>query len=228
MPIAVVLLAAGLAPDRGDLRRRSRRRGARRLRDRRGAARLGGCAGRADPPLAVRTRPDDPGVRADRPALRPAQQPGLRSGGGDSGRLMGELQRSHRADHHAVQGLLFPVAYAWTCGVVRLLVARTVADLAVGVAMVGVATGTAWLLRSGSELVPGRGARLCGRPARRAPRRVAERPGTRGGPILASKPKREPARHRGGRGWRSASWRPRSSGGAPHGWWRWSRWSAPG
>src|SRR4029077_7541809 len=46
----------------------------------------------------------------------------------------------------AVQGLLFPVAYAWTCGVVRLLVARTLADLSVGIAMVSVATGTAWLL----------------------------------------------------------------------------------
>jgi ribose/xylose/arabinose/galactoside ABC-type transport system permease subunit len=55
----------------------------------------------------------------------------------------------------AVQGLLFPVAYVWTCGVVRLLVARTLADLAVGVAMVSVATGTAWLLRSGSDSFPG-------------------------------------------------------------------------
>jgi len=52
-------------------------------------------------------------------------------------------------------GLLFPIAYAWTCGVVRLLVARTVADLAVGVAMVGIATGTAWLLRSGADSLPG-------------------------------------------------------------------------
>ena len=53
------------------------------------------------------------------------------------------------------QGLLFPVAYAWTCGVVRLLVARTLEDLAVGVAMVSVATGTAWLLRSGSDSLSG-------------------------------------------------------------------------
>jgi hypothetical protein len=55
----------------------------------------------------------------------------------------------------AVQGLLFPVAYAWTCGVVRLIVARTLADLAVGIAMVSVASGTAWLLRSGSDSFPG-------------------------------------------------------------------------
>jgi hypothetical protein len=55
----------------------------------------------------------------------------------------------------AVQGLLFPTAYAWTCGVIRLLLARTVEDLAVGVAMVSIATGTAWLLRSGSDSLPG-------------------------------------------------------------------------
>jgi hypothetical protein len=55
----------------------------------------------------------------------------------------------------AVQGLLFPIAYAWTCGVIRLLVARTLEDLAVGVAMVSVPTGTAWLLRSGADSFPG-------------------------------------------------------------------------
>jgi hypothetical protein len=55
----------------------------------------------------------------------------------------------------AVQGLLFPIAYAWSCGVIRLLVARTVADLAVGVAMVSLSTGTAWLLRSGTDSFPG-------------------------------------------------------------------------
>ena len=53
------------------------------------------------------------------------------------------------------EGLLFPVAYAWSCGVIRLLVARTVADLAIGVAMVAVATGTAWLLRSTPDSLPG-------------------------------------------------------------------------
>lgn len=55
----------------------------------------------------------------------------------------------------AVQGLLFPIAYAWTCGVIRLLVARTLEDLAVGVAMVSVPTGAAWLLRSGGDSFPG-------------------------------------------------------------------------
>jgi hypothetical protein len=53
------------------------------------------------------------------------------------------------------QGLLFPIAYAWVCGAVRLVTARTVEDLAVGVAMVGIATGTAWLLRNGSDSLPG-------------------------------------------------------------------------
>ena len=55
----------------------------------------------------------------------------------------------------AVEGLLFPIVYAWTCGVIRLLVARTLEDLAVGVAMVGIATGTAWLLRSGNDSFSG-------------------------------------------------------------------------
>jgi hypothetical protein len=55
----------------------------------------------------------------------------------------------------AVQGLLFPTAYAWTCGVIRLLVARTVEDLAVGVAMVSLSTGTAWLLRGGTDSLTG-------------------------------------------------------------------------
>jgi hypothetical protein len=53
------------------------------------------------------------------------------------------------------QGLLFPIVYAWTCGVIRLVVARTVEDLAVGVAMVALATGTAWLLRGGPDSFPG-------------------------------------------------------------------------
>jgi hypothetical protein len=57
----------------------------------------------------------------------------------------------------AVQGFLFPTAYAWSCGVIRLLVARTVADLAVGVAMVSLSTGTAWLLRGGGDSLPGAG-----------------------------------------------------------------------
>jgi hypothetical protein len=55
----------------------------------------------------------------------------------------------------AVEGFLFPIAYAWACGVIRLLVARTLEDLAVGVAVVSIATGTAWLLRSETDSLPG-------------------------------------------------------------------------
>jgi hypothetical protein len=86
-----------------------------------------------------------------------------------------------------VQGLLFPTAYAWSCGVIRLVVARTVADLAVGVAMVSLSTGTAWLLRSGTDSLPGAvlacavapvaallAGWLAGRSSRRLPRTEAE------------------------------------------------------
>lgn len=55
----------------------------------------------------------------------------------------------------AVQGLLFPAAYAWGCGVLRMVAARNVEDLAVGVAMIGLATGTAWLLRGGGDALSG-------------------------------------------------------------------------
>jgi hypothetical protein len=55
----------------------------------------------------------------------------------------------------AVQGILFPVAYVWACGGLRLLVARTVEDLAVGVAMVGLSSATAWLIRGGPDAYVG-------------------------------------------------------------------------
>ncbi len=54
-----------------------------------------------------------------------------------------------------VQGLLFPTAYAWCCGVIRLIVAKTVEDLGVGVAMVSISAGTAWLLRGGTDSLSG-------------------------------------------------------------------------
>ncbi|MBV8302116.1 MAG: hypothetical protein JOY68_09375 [Candidatus Dormibacteraeota bacterium] len=47
-----------------------------------------------------------------------------------------------------VVGVLFPMAYTWGCGVLRLVVARTVEDLAVGVAMIGLG-GAATLLAGG-------------------------------------------------------------------------------
>jgi len=49
----------------------------------------------------------------------------------------------------AVQGLLFPVAYVWGCGTLRLIVARTLEDLAVGVVMITLAGAAAWQLRAG-------------------------------------------------------------------------------
>jgi hypothetical protein len=54
-----------------------------------------------------------------------------------------------------VRGLLFPIAYVFLSGVIRLLLARTTEDLAVGVAVVGLATSAAWFLRGGSDPLPG-------------------------------------------------------------------------
>ena len=55
----------------------------------------------------------------------------------------------------AVQGLLFPAAYAWCCGALRLVVSRTVVDLAAGLSMVAFATASAWVLRSGPDALTG-------------------------------------------------------------------------
>jgi hypothetical protein len=55
----------------------------------------------------------------------------------------------------AVQGVLFPVAYVWACGGLRILVARTVEDLAVGGVMVALAASAAWFVRGGSALYSG-------------------------------------------------------------------------
>jgi hypothetical protein len=55
----------------------------------------------------------------------------------------------------AVQGLLFPIAYVWACGGLRLLVARSLEDLAVGVAMVSLAAAAAWMLRGGGDALAG-------------------------------------------------------------------------
>jgi hypothetical protein len=58
-------------------------------------------------------------------------------------------------DAPAAEGFLFPAAYTWTCGVLRLVVARTVEDLSVGVAMISLSAGTAWLLRGGVDALAG-------------------------------------------------------------------------
>jgi hypothetical protein len=55
----------------------------------------------------------------------------------------------------AIQGLLFPAAYAWCCGALRLVVARSIADLAAGISMIVVATAVGWVLRSGSDALTG-------------------------------------------------------------------------
>lgn len=54
----------------------------------------------------------------------------------------------------AVQGALFPVAFVFLCGVLRLFLARNLTDLAVGVAVAALAVGVAWLLRGGSDPLP--------------------------------------------------------------------------
>ncbi|MGD1035038.1 MAG: hypothetical protein ABR977_11475 [Candidatus Dormibacteria bacterium] len=54
----------------------------------------------------------------------------------------------------AVQGALFPVAFIFLCGVLRLFLARNLTDLAVGVAVIALAVGVGWLLRGGSDPLP--------------------------------------------------------------------------
>jgi len=54
-----------------------------------------------------------------------------------------------------VQGLLFPAAYIWTCGALRMVVARTVADVAIGAILVSLGSGVGWLVRGGSDATTG-------------------------------------------------------------------------
>lgn len=54
-----------------------------------------------------------------------------------------------------VRGLIFPMAYMWACGALRIVIARTVEDIAVGVAVVGLASAGAWLVRGEADPVPG-------------------------------------------------------------------------
>jgi hypothetical protein len=50
-----------------------------------------------------------------------------------------------------VTAVLFPMAYAWICGGLRLVVARTVEDIIVGGVMMAMATASTWLLRGGGD-----------------------------------------------------------------------------
>lgn len=54
-----------------------------------------------------------------------------------------------------VSGILFPAAIVWTCAAMRLLTARTLIDLAVGVAGVGIAGAAAWFAAGGVDTVAG-------------------------------------------------------------------------
>jgi hypothetical protein len=50
-----------------------------------------------------------------------------------------------------VSGVLFPAALIWGCAGVRLLTARTIADIAVGVAALGIAAAAAWFICAGVD-----------------------------------------------------------------------------
>ncbi len=52
-----------------------------------------------------------------------------------------------------VSGVLFPCALLWGCAAMRLLTARTIADIAVGVATLGIAGSAAWFICAGIDTV---------------------------------------------------------------------------
>jgi len=54
----------------------------------------------------------------------------------------------------AVEGRLFPVAAVFTVGAIRLLLGRSLTDLSVGVAVVGLGVSVGWLLRGGLDPLP--------------------------------------------------------------------------
>ncbi len=54
-----------------------------------------------------------------------------------------------------VQGILFPIAYVWACGLLRMVVGRTLQDLAVGVMMLALGGAGAWLVRGGPDALAG-------------------------------------------------------------------------
>jgi hypothetical protein len=56
-----------------------------------------------------------------------------------------------------VQGALFPVAFIFTCGVLRIFLARTLTDLSVGMAVIALAVSVGWVLRGGSAPLPDAG-----------------------------------------------------------------------
>lgn len=54
-----------------------------------------------------------------------------------------------------VTGVLFAAALVWGCGAMRMLTARTLVDVATGVAAVGLGAAAAWLIAGGVETVDG-------------------------------------------------------------------------
>ncbi|HEY7927308.1 MAG TPA: hypothetical protein VIG86_07815 [Candidatus Dormibacteraeota bacterium] len=54
-----------------------------------------------------------------------------------------------------VTGVLFAAALVWGCGAMRLLTARTLVDVASGVAAVGLGAAAAWLIAGGVEALAG-------------------------------------------------------------------------
>lgn len=53
-----------------------------------------------------------------------------------------------------VTGVLFPAALVWGCGAMRLLTARTLVDIATGLAAIGIGAGAAWFLAGGVDTFP--------------------------------------------------------------------------
>ena len=53
-----------------------------------------------------------------------------------------------------VTGVVFPAAVVWGCGAIRLLTARTLVDIATGLAAIGIAGAAAWFLAAGIDAVP--------------------------------------------------------------------------
>jgi hypothetical protein len=53
-----------------------------------------------------------------------------------------------------VSGVLFPAAVVWGCAGMRLLTARTLTDIAVGVAVFGIAAAAAWFVCAGADTLP--------------------------------------------------------------------------
>jgi hypothetical protein len=124
-----------------------------------GAGALGGIAGPLAGVLA--------GWSAPRPGLDPLQPVGARAEGlfgPRSLRVAAALVVLVAASWMSfnvpvgsvavVEGALFPVAFVFLCGVLRIFLARNLTDLAVGLTVVSLAAGVAWLLRGGGGPLP--------------------------------------------------------------------------